>query len=237
MSATRLLVLGAVRIFQPAHGYLVRRELLSWDVENWAAINPGSIYNMLRTLTRDGLLEEVDTADVGKGPARVAYRLTADGETAFLGLLTSALWDIAERDPYLLPAGLCFVTMLTRKQAVEALEGREAAIALRVRSMEARSRMLLEQRRVPPHTVELIDLGIARLTGELSWVRAAKERFEAGHYRFAGEPGAASGPVDGHWYGPLDKPTQGAPPPGDPRHNRLDQHSGGSAPRPPPHPA
>ena len=96
MSATRLLVLGAVRIFQPAHGYLVRRELLSWDVENWAAINPGSIYNMLRTLTRDGLLEEVDTADVGKGPARVAYRLTADGETAFLGLLTSALWDIAE---------------------------------------------------------------------------------------------------------------------------------------------
>ena len=49
MSATRLLVLGAVRIFQPAHGYLVRRELLSWDVENWAAINPGSIYNMLRT--------------------------------------------------------------------------------------------------------------------------------------------------------------------------------------------
>ncbi len=39
MSATRLLVLGAVRIFQPAHGYLVRRELLSWDVENWAAIN------------------------------------------------------------------------------------------------------------------------------------------------------------------------------------------------------
>ena len=206
MSATRLLVLGAVRIFQPAHGYLVRRELLSWDVENWAAINPGSIYNMLRTLTRDGLLEEVETADAGKGPARVAYRLTADGETAFLGLLTSALWDIAERDPYLLPAGLCFVTMLTRKQATEALEGREAAIALRVRSLEARSRMLLEQRRVPPHTVELIGLAIAHLTGELGWVRHARERIEAGHYRFAGEPGATSGPVDGQWYGPLEKP-------------------------------
>ena len=210
MSATRLLVLGAVRIFQPAHGYLVRRELLSWDVENWAAINPGSIYNMLRTLTRDGLLAEVDTvdtADAGKGPARVAYRLTADGETAFLGLLTSALWEISERDPYLLPAGLCFVTMLTRKQATEALEGREAAIALRVRSLEARGRMLLEQRRVPPHTVELMELGIAHLTGELRWVREAMERIEAGHYRFAGEPGSTAGPVDGHWYGPLEKPS------------------------------
>jgi DNA-binding PadR family transcriptional regulator len=210
VSATRLLVLGAVRIFQPAHGYLVRRELLSWDVENWAAINPGSIYNMLRTLTRDGLLAEVDTvdtADAGKGPARVAYRLTADGETAFLGLLTSALWEISERDPYLLPAGLCFVTMLTRKQATEALEGREAAIALRVRSLEARGRMLLEQRRVPPHTVELMELGIAHLTGELRWVREAMERIEAGHYRFAGEPGSTAGPVDGHWYGPLEKPS------------------------------
>ena len=210
MSATRLLVLGAVRIFQPAHGYLVRRELLSWDVENWAAINPGSIYNMLRTLTRDGLLAEVDTVDTvdaGKGPARVAYRLTADGETAFLGLLTSALWEISERDPYLLPAGLCFVTMLTRKQATEALEGREAAIALRVRSLEARGRMLLEQRRVPPHTVELMELGIAHLTGELRWVREAMERIEAGHYRFAGEPGSTAGPVDGHWYGPLEKPS------------------------------
>ena len=44
---------------------------------------------------------------------------------------------------------------------------------MRVRSLEARSRMLLEQRRVPPHTVELVDLGIAHLTGELGWVRAA----------------------------------------------------------------
>ena len=218
MSATRLLVLGAVRIFQPAHGYLVRRELLSWDVENWAATNPGSIYNMLRTLTRDGLLAEVDTADAGKGPARVGYRLTPDGETAFLSLLTAALWEISERDPYLLPAGLCFLTMLTRKQATEALEGREAAIEVRIRALEARSRMLLEQRRVPPHTAELADLGIGHLSGELGWVRAARERIENGHYRFADEPGSMAGPVDGQWYGPLDKPNpRGALPPRAPR--------------------
>ena len=49
MSVTRLLVLGAVRIFQPAHGYLVRRELLSWRVEEWANVQPGSIYHALRS--------------------------------------------------------------------------------------------------------------------------------------------------------------------------------------------
>ena len=103
--------------------------------------------------------------------------------------------------------------MLTRKQATEALEGREAAIEVRIRALEARSRMLLEQRRVPPHTAELADLGIAHLSGELGWVRAARERIEDGHYRFADEPGSMAGPVDGQWYGPLDKPNpRGAPP-------------------------
>jgi hypothetical protein len=42
MSSTRLLILGAVRIFQPVHGYFVRRELLSWRADQWAKINPGS---------------------------------------------------------------------------------------------------------------------------------------------------------------------------------------------------
>ena len=45
MTSNRLLVLGAVRIFQPVHGYLVRRELLSWHAEEWAHLNPGSVYN------------------------------------------------------------------------------------------------------------------------------------------------------------------------------------------------
>ena len=43
MSSTRLLVLGVVRIFQPVHGYDVRRELLSWRVDQWANVAPGSI--------------------------------------------------------------------------------------------------------------------------------------------------------------------------------------------------
>ena len=39
-STTRLMVLGVVRILQPVHGYDVRRELLSWNAENWGHIIP-----------------------------------------------------------------------------------------------------------------------------------------------------------------------------------------------------
>ena len=56
MSATRLLLLGTVRIFQPVHGYFVRRELMSWHADSWANLNPGSVYNGLRSLARDGIL-------------------------------------------------------------------------------------------------------------------------------------------------------------------------------------
>ncbi|MGL5853560.1 MAG: PadR family transcriptional regulator, partial [Phycicoccus sp.] len=53
---TRLLLLGAVLLFEPVNGYQVRRELLSWRVEEWAHVNPGSIYSGLATLTRQGNL-------------------------------------------------------------------------------------------------------------------------------------------------------------------------------------
>ena len=42
---TRLLVLGAVSLFEPVNGYQIRRELMSWEVDRWAHINPGSIYS------------------------------------------------------------------------------------------------------------------------------------------------------------------------------------------------
>ena len=81
-SSTRLLVLGCVRIFQPVHGYFLRRELVSWEVDQWAHVHPGSIYNALKSLTRSGLLEEVGVVADGPRPQRTTYRLTAAVRTS-----------------------------------------------------------------------------------------------------------------------------------------------------------
>src|SRR3954454_16645158 len=78
MSTTRLLLLGVVRIFQPAYGYQLRRELLTWNVQEWANINPGSIYTGLRTLAKHGLLLELEEG-AGNKPGRTSYKLTVDG--------------------------------------------------------------------------------------------------------------------------------------------------------------
>ena len=75
MTATRLLVLGVVRMYGQAHGYQVRRELLNWAADQWASVQPGSIYHALKKLAKDGLLFEVGVEE-GAGPDRMSYRLT-----------------------------------------------------------------------------------------------------------------------------------------------------------------
>ena len=192
MSTTRLLLLGAVRIFQPVHGYLLRRELLSWQVEHWAHVKPGSIYSGLRTLTRLALVEEV-----GEDP--VAYRLTMDGETEYLRLLSLALREPAFNDPTRLLAGLCFMTTLPRAEVREALRARSLVLEAQVSGVLSAVRSIEELRNAPPSTAELNRVAVHWLEGERAWVRDVCGRIDAGHYRFLGEPGYDVGPVDGQW--------------------------------------
>lgn len=68
MSSTQLLVLGVVRKSEPVHGYDVRRTLLTWRADEWANVNPGSIYHALKTLTRDGFVRVAETGRHGARP-------------------------------------------------------------------------------------------------------------------------------------------------------------------------
>ena len=61
-----MLLLGAVAMFEPVNGYQIRRELMSWQVDQWANINPGSIYHALTSLTEKGHLTRHDLVDNGR---------------------------------------------------------------------------------------------------------------------------------------------------------------------------
>src|SRR5690349_2941636 len=124
-STTRLLVLGVVRLFQPVHGYDVRRELVSWHAEEWANTAPGSIYNALKSMTRDGLLEVVGTKQIGSRPERTTYKLTARGEQEFSELLRDTLWNVKMPiDPLL--AAISMTPSIDRTELIAALDARTA---------------------------------------------------------------------------------------------------------------
>jgi DNA-binding PadR family transcriptional regulator len=192
MSTTRLLLLGAVRIFQPVHGYLLRRELLTWQVQDWAHLNPGSIYSGLRTLAKRGLLEETEGDPV-------SYRLTADGEVEYQRLLSSALRQPEPGDPSRLLGGLCFFTTLPREEVREALRARDLVLEAMVSGTDSAARGVQTSRMAPASTVELFRVTGAWVTGERAWVRDVCARIDAGHYRFAGDPPGPDVPVEGLW--------------------------------------
>ena len=188
MPATRLMLLGTVRIFQPVHGYLVRRELLSWHADAWANLNPGSIYNGLRSLAREGFVEEVGTEAQGGRPARTTYRLTGDGETEFLQLLRDALWNVSTFETADLLAAWSFAPALKREEVIAALEHRVEQIEASAQAAHFAIDDIAVNPTTPDTVAEHYRLSQARLDGEAAWARQVVERLRAGEYWFAGEP-------------------------------------------------
>ena len=179
MSATRLMILGLVQWMQPVHGYDVKRELESWQAEEWANIAPGSIYHALRKLAAEGLLEEVATEQVGSRPARTTYRSTPKGELEFEELLRRFWWEYAPPvDPFL--AGFAFLPRLPRGEAVAALRNR--ARRLRAAAEVQRFAMASDfmKRSKPVFVGWQFELVIARMEVDIAWCERIATRIEGG---------------------------------------------------------
>jgi len=185
-TTTRLLVLGVVKVFQPVHGYEVRRELITWRAQEWASVQPGSIYNALKTLTRDGFLEIVGTDQVGGRPERTSYQLTLAGDDEFRNLLREQWWNLGQlTDP--LMAAISFLGLVSRKEAIAALEHRIAQI----HGMARQTAFVIEAHdgsESPYHVREMMRLMNARAVAEIGWAEQFIERLRNGEYATADDP-------------------------------------------------
>jgi DNA-binding PadR family transcriptional regulator len=191
LSATRLLVLGVVRMYGKAHGYQVRRELLSWSADKWANVKPGSIYHALKKMSAEKLLEQVDVEPGDGGPDRVAYRLTPAGEAEFEILLTTSLSSpgITGHD---MSAAITLMTALPRLHVVDLLRHR----LVRLESDHRSALLLLEQgtkHGQPAHVEDLYRLWEKHAAASVSWLKDVIGRLEAGEYVMADDPGRAFG--------------------------------------------
>ncbi|NUO56184.1 MAG: PadR family transcriptional regulator [Hamadaea sp.] len=179
MSTTRLMILGLVNWMEPVHGYDVRRELLSWNADKWAKIQPGSIYHALKKMTEEGLLEEVSTEQVGARPERTTYKITVRGKDAFENMLREQWWEIQTgSDPF--TAAFAFLPALPRKEAVAALRHRGRMLSVTtqgLRDMIATGRTDITK---PVHVQWMFELWIARAEGEVAWCERVADLIESG---------------------------------------------------------
>lgn len=201
-ATTRMLVLGVVRIFGPANGYQLRRELLSWDVENWAHLNPGSIYSMLGTLEKDGSVERHDLVmDVGARPVAV-YTVTEFGIADHERMLLEAIETVPDPgDALPLRVAVNFAPLLPREWYLRALDSRIAAFGLAVDGIRSKRLHLSSSKRVPPHVLSELGLEEALVRAQLGWLLEHAAEVRAGELHFAGEHDDAWG-----WTPPADDP-------------------------------
>lgn len=192
MSTTRLIVLGAVKQFQPVHGYFLRRELMTWHVDEWARIQPGSIYNALRALEVDGYIQESGTEAEGRRPARTTYRITPAGDVELQRMLRDNLWNVEAFDTQSIMTIASFMFVLSRPEVIAGLEHRLIKIDAIITANGFNVQDTLQSETTPRYVREIFDLSTARLTAEKQWTNALLTRLRGGEYTFAGEAAAVA---------------------------------------------
>ncbi|MEV4313336.1 PadR family transcriptional regulator [Actinocrispum sp. NPDC049592] len=188
MSATRLLVLGVVRGYGRAHGYLIGNDLLSWGADRWANVKWGSIYHALKQLTKGGYLHEEWTV-----PGRTDYELTEAGEHEFQKLLRNAL-SKPDNKADMLGAALALLPALPREEAIKMLKQRLAALEAERDDAGVQLRKSAER---PPHVWELYSLWEHNAQGGIEWTQGLIDRLSSGSYPMRGEPDSPGEP--GSW--------------------------------------
>jgi DNA-binding PadR family transcriptional regulator len=191
MSATRLLVLGGVRMYGRAHGYRLGVDLLARGVEQWANVKWGSIYHALRKLASEGLLT---ATQIEEWPGRVDYEITVRGEAEFFRLLRDALRR-PDHHPEMLAAGVAMLPALARDEAVALLNERLATLE-QERGEIVRTLDRPGPSDLPDHVRELYCLWISFADSQVGWTRGLIERLEHGAYVMAGEGDNTSGTPD-----------------------------------------
>jgi DNA-binding PadR family transcriptional regulator len=174
-----MMILGLVKGMQPVHGYDVRRELLSWNADEWANVAPGSIYHALKKLAEEGMLEEVATERVGTRPARTTYRTTAKGDAEFEELLRQYWWELDQPvDPFLSAMG--FLPDLPRDEGAAALHNRARMLRTAVERIRASLDSDWMRTSKPVHVAWMLERSIALMEAEIPWCERVAALVESG---------------------------------------------------------
>lgn len=188
---TRLLLLGTVMLFEPVNGYQLRRELLSWEVQEWAHVNPGSIYSGLGTLTRQGHLQRHDLVD---GTREVAvYTTTPGGHEEFERLWTSAMETIDLLSPVAFHTALSLMPLMPRDDVRNALKNRISNLDAKLHEQFVEDR---NPAAVPPHVLAMADLWMGMAQTEREWLVQMVGKVEHGEFSLRGEPPNWEAPAD-----------------------------------------
>jgi len=195
MNLTRLMALGTLARYGPQHGHQIRRLADLTDVGEWGGVSVGALYRELRTMEREGLVEQVRTEQVGRRPARTVYEITADGRLELVTLRERAI-RVVETGYDPLGVVLSFaVDDMDREELREALRNRRSRLSIAAAELAAERERLLAKGYIGPLSAAIMRRGVLHIETEVRW----HDELDA---QLSGEDAQLSGPAAAGECGP-----------------------------------
>ena len=162
LTDSELLVLGLVAEM-PRHGYELEQVIEQRGMREWTQIGFSSIYFVLGALEKKGLVKAETPASA---KAKKRYAMTKGGKRMLVHQTLTALTSVRPTSSSLL-MGMMHWSVLTRDQALAALQTRKEAVAKELQRLED---IHFEQQPLPDHVDAMFDFSIGQLKAEAEWI-------------------------------------------------------------------
>jgi len=121
---------------RPMHPYEISTTLRERRKEESVRLNFGSLYSVVESLEKGGLIEAASTEREGNRPPRTIYRITDDGVTEAIDWLSDLVRDPVKEFPQF-EAALSFLPALAPDDAVRLLKIRAETLRMSLAGLDA----------------------------------------------------------------------------------------------------
>ena len=163
---------------QPRHPYEVATTLRQRQKHENVRLNYGSLYAVVESLEKRGLIEAQETRRDGRLPERTVYRLTEAGRIEVHDWLTDLI-STPVRDYPAFQAALSFLPALPPQDVVELLRERAGHLEASM-AQAAASRELVQKHGIPRLVWVEAEYEAVLREAELGYVRQLADDIEAG---------------------------------------------------------
>ena len=163
---------------RPMHPYEMASTMRERGKEQSIKLNYGSLYTVVDSLAKNGLIEAMEATREGRRPERTVYRLTEAGRARLDSWMSELLAEPVKEYPQF-EAALSLLPVLHPDTVLGLLRTR----IRRLRQEIAQARVLLEtvhNARLPRLLLIEGEYHVAMREAELSWVQRLADELEAG---------------------------------------------------------
>jgi DNA-binding PadR family transcriptional regulator len=163
---------------RPMHPYEMATVMRQRGKEESIKLNYGSLYTVVKALTKAGLIEAQETEREGRRPERTIYRLLKPGHVELISWLSEMVGSPAKEYPQF-EAALSVLPALPPEDAQALLEERCTRLELMLIHQRG-MHQILEKQQIPELFGLETDFSITLLEAELEWVQRLRTRIESG---------------------------------------------------------